>query len=345
MLEVLAAVFGLSLLVIVHELGHYWVARQFGIRVTHFTLGFGPVVAKYRPPGSGTTFQLCAIPVMGSVTIAGMNPAESIAPNDPTLYPNKSLFARTATILGGPLANYLTAVVLLFGLALSGLHESRPSEPMTVDSVHAGSPAAQAGIRAGDVILAVEGQAIRNVSELTEQVRSRSGEPTNFLVQREAGPPLSLDIVPSKLNGRWVIGVNAKVEAVTRTVSVAEAAKIAVTTPWVLTAGQVAGIAHMISARTSEGLMGPVGMGKLVAQQADKSAFDFVGILIVVSIGLGFMNLLPLPFLDGGRLLFLAYEFVTRRKPNRQLEAVVHAVGMLALLALIALITLRDVIG
>jgi len=91
--------------------------------------------------------------------------------------------------------------------------------------------------------------------------------------------------------------------------------------------------------------MGPVGMGKLVAEQAERGLYDFVGILIAISVALGYFNLLPLPFLDGGRLVFLGYELLTRRKPNPRVEMMVHAAGMLALLTLIALVTLRDVMG
>src|SRR5215468_805763 len=91
MLQILVAIFGLSLLVIVHEAGHYLFARAFGIRVTRFSIGLGPVLVKYQPKGSPTVFQICAIPFLAYVMIAGMNPAEEVDPNDPGLYPNKSI--------------------------------------------------------------------------------------------------------------------------------------------------------------------------------------------------------------------------------------------------------------
>ena len=251
MLQVLAALFGISAIVIVHEAGHLFAARWFGIRVTHFSLGFGPVLAKYRPRGSATTFQLCAIPFLASVTVAGMNPTEPVAPNDPTLFPNKSLLARTLTIAGGPIANYLLAMLLVFALAVAG----------------------------------------------------------------------------------------------SRQASVGEAARLSVTVPAALTIENLAGIAKLVANRTTEGLVGPVGMGKLIAEQAERGLSDFVGISIMISVALGLFNLLPLPFLDGGRLIFLAYEAISRRKPNARFEALVHAAGMVALLALIAFVTLRDVVG
>jgi len=279
-LQVLAAIFGISLLVIVHEAGHYWIAGKFGIRVTHFSIGFGPVLAKYQPKGSGTTFQLCAIPFLGSVTIAGMNPAEPIAPNDPTLYPNKSVLARTLTILAGPVANYLTASVLVFALALTGWREAPPAQPNQPANVAASATASKA--------------------------------PSQSHYVRK---------------------------------SVIEAARLAVVVPYTLTVLNLAGIAELVAHRSTEGLMGPVGMGKLVAQRAEQGLYDYAGILILISVALGCFNLLPLPFLDGGRLTFLAYELVTHRKPSAKFEALVHATGMLALLTLVALVTWRDLIG
>ena len=115
---ILLAILGLSLLVIVHEAGHYFAARAFGMRVTQFSIGFGPSLVSFQPKGSDTTFQIRAIPFMAYVMIAGMNPAEEFDPNDPTLYPNKSVFARIVTIFAGPFANYLAASLFVLGLGL-----------------------------------------------------------------------------------------------------------------------------------------------------------------------------------------------------------------------------------
>src|SRR5689334_18963078 len=107
--QILAAIFGLSLLVTLHEAGHYLFARMFGMRVLRFSIGFGPVLASYRPKNSETVFQVGAIPFLAYVLVAGTNPAEEPDPNDPELYANKGLWPRILMNLGGPLANYLTA--------------------------------------------------------------------------------------------------------------------------------------------------------------------------------------------------------------------------------------------
>ncbi|HET6338115.1 MAG TPA: M50 family metallopeptidase [Polyangiales bacterium] len=345
MLQVLVAIFGISLLVIVHEAGHYLMARAFGIRVTRFSIGLGPVLAKYQPKGSPTVFQLCAIPFLAYVMIAGMNPAEEIDPNDPELYPNKSILARVLTIFGGPLANYLAASVMIFALALSGWRDEVPTEPMVVSSVEAGTPADKAGLKAGDVILEANGKPIRNVRELIDVTLPRAGQATTYVLQRDgkALPPVT--IVPRNNGGKGVIGVTPKFETRTRALPIGEATTLAVTLPWTLTVRNIEGMVDLIKRRSTEGITGPVGMGKLVAQQAEKGIYPFVGILIAISVALGYFNLLPFPALDGGRLVFLGYEVITRRRPNERIEAAVHAVGLLFLLGVIALVTLRDVVG
>jgi regulator of sigma E protease len=345
MLQVLVAIFGLSLLVIVHETGHYLVARAFGIRVTRFSIGLGPVLAKYQPKGSPTVFQICAVPFLAYVMIAGMNPAEEIDPNDPGLYPNKSILARTLTIFGGPFANYFAASVMIFALALTGWRDDVPTEPMVVEAVEPGSPAAHAGLRAGDIILEADGHAIRNVRELIEVTSPRAGLETKYIIKRDGQAQPALQITPRKMEGRGVIGVSPKFEARYRQLPVGEAASLAIVRPWRMTVANVEGMADLIRRRSTDGITGPVGMGKLVAQQAEQGVYAFVAVLIAISVALGFFNLVPFPALDGGRLVFLGYEIITRRRPNERIEAAVHTVGLLFLLGVIALVTLRDMVG
>jgi membrane-associated protease RseP (regulator of RpoE activity) len=246
---ILLAVFALSCLVIVHEAGHYFVARACGMRVTRFSIGFGPVLVRYRPRNSPTTFQVGVIPLFAYVMIAGMGPLVDEDPNDAALYANKGLLARIAVVAGGPFANYLAACALVFGVAVG--HRQLP---------------------------------------------------------------------------------------------VAAAARVAVTHPCQLTLDNVHGIADLFARRTTEGLTGPVGMSKLMAQQAEQGALPFLHLLIALSVAMGLFNLLPFPFLDGGRLVFLGYELVTRRRANPHIEGLVHAIGMLLLLGTMTLVTFRELV-
>jgi regulator of sigma E protease len=346
-LYILVAICGLSLLVIVHEGGHYLAARAFGMRVTRFSVGFGPVIVSYRPKDSPTTFQICAIPFLAYVMIAGMNPAEEVDPNDATLYPNKGVFARIVTIFGGPFANYVAASLLVFGVALAlgwpvGMKET---EPMMVDEVIPGEPAAKAGLKPGDVIVSADGKPVRNVSQLKAVTAPRAGKATVYVIERAGKRLPPFTITPKKVGDRGVIGVEARAETKYKAVTVGQAGQLALRYPFELTAANLLGMADMISRGTTEGMTGPVGMTKLVGRQVEKGMFPFIHVLIAISVALGVFNLLPFPALDGGRLVFLGYELITRRRPNERIEATVHTVGLLFLLGVIALVTLRDVVG
>ncbi|MCW5831356.1 MAG: site-2 protease family protein [Labilithrix sp.] len=344
MAHILLAIFGISLLMIVHEAGHYVMARATGMRVTTFSIGFGPALVRYRRRGSPTTFQLCLVPFLAYVRVAGSNPLEENDPKDSCLYENKSIGARALMLIGGPVANYVFASIVVFGLALGGWREEVPTTPMILAGVEAGSPADGAGLRVGDVIVEVEGKTVQDVGEMSAITSQRAGTPTRFTVERE-GKPLPLTVIPRESGGRGVIGVTAKVETRTRRLPVSEAAALAVELPWTLTAQNLEGMAGLVKHRSTEGLTGPVGMVKQVATQAERGPFAYLSILVMISVALGFFNLLPFPFLDGGRLLFLGYELVTARRPNQNVEAIVHAAGMLLLLGMAALVTWRDILG
>lgn len=345
--KILVAVFGISLLVIVHELGHYLAARAFGMRVTRFSIGVGPVLARFRPKDSPTVFQLSLFPFMAFVQIAGMNPAEDIDPNDPELYANKGVIARILTIFCGPFANYIAASLMIFGLATTiGWREAAgPAEPMTVIQVHPGSPAQEAGIKEGDVIREANGQAVRNVEQLIDVTAPRANQPTTYLIEREgqALPPMT--ITPRDQEGRGVIGVTPKYHFTYRQLPFVDAAQLALALPYEMTVTNLMAIADLIERRSTEGIKGAVGMGRLIVAQVDKGIFDTVWILIAISISLGLFNLFPLPAMDGGRLLFLIYEVVTRRRPNERIEATVHMVGLLFFFCVIVLVTWRDITG
>jgi regulator of sigma E protease len=343
--QILAAIFGLSLLVTLHEAGHYLFARLFGMRVLQFSLGFGPVLASYQPKHSPTVFQLRAVPFLAYVMVAGTNPAEEEDPNDPELYANKGVWPRILMNLGGPLANYVTASVLIFGLAITGIRTEIPQTPMVISSVEPGSPAEKAGLKVDDTVLEANGRAISNVQELSEVTSARAGEATQYVVER-AGKRLDpITITPDKRQDRGVIGVNARSDVKYEPQPLWRAAALAVETPVVLTVANLKGMADLVRRRSTDGVMGPVGMAKLVVKQADEGVYQYVWILVMISVALGYFNLLPLPGLDGGKLLFLAYEVVTRKRADERVEAIIHGVGLLMLVGMIALVTLRDVAG
>lgn len=344
-MSIVVAILGISFLVVVHETGHYLAARAFGMRVLRYSIGFGPPIFRYQPKGSPTVFQLCAIPFLAYVQIDGMNPAEEIDPADPALFPNKGVLARMVTIFAGPFANYLAASLIMFGF-FAGYGEAVPADQtgeMIVGEVGPGSPAEEAGMRAGDRVVEANGQPITRMQELQEVTRPRAEQPTVYVVERD-GERISLTITPDRgPEGIGLIGVMSP--HTFRPVSVQDAAVAALKWPVYQTAIQLEGIASMFERRSTEEVQGPIGMGRLAAQQAERGPTYFIPFIALISVALGLFNLLPFPALDGGRLVFLGLELVTRRRPNEKVEAVVHTVGLLFLLGVIVLVTFRDALA
>ncbi len=344
-IDILVAILGLSILVTVHEYGHYIVACRSGMRVLKFSIGFGPAIWKFRPKGSSTQFQIGIVPFLAYVQIAGMNPQDKEDPNDPALFQNRSWLARAATIAGGPAANYLAASLLAFGLAVTGWPEDVAKSPMTVGELSDGFPAQQAGLQVGDVILQADGRAVENVEDLIEVTSPRGGQPTEYLVERDGVRLPVFTIVPNDNDGRGVIGVVPQSERRYVPMPLWDSTKAAVMLPIRITAAQIAGIGDMMKRGSTEGLTGPVGMTKIVSDQAHEGPAEYVRVLILLSVALGMFNLLPFPALDGGRLVFLFVELVTRKRPNERLEALVHTIGIVFLLSMLVLVTFRDIVG
>jgi regulator of sigma E protease len=331
----LVAILGLAVLMVVHEGGHYLAARRFGMRVLRFSIGFGPTIWKHKPKGSSTTYQIALIPFLAYVQIAGMNPYEESDPNDPASYMNASLWGRIVTIAAGPLTNYFFASVLIFfGLLIGGKSSMRVIvEP---------GPAQVAGMQTGDRVLEVNNIPMKGWDELHKEVSAHPGEPIDVAVDR-AGKTVHLTVTPAPKGdkGEGLIQVKMLVDPV----HVPEAAKISVIAPPVFVYENMRALGRVLTGKEKLQVNGPVGIVKETAKQAQVGVGVLLQFLGMLSAYLGAFNLLPFPALDGGRLLFLGAEAVSRRKPDAKIEARVHAVGLLMLLTLIAFVTYADVLA
>jgi regulator of sigma E protease len=346
----LIAILGLAVLMVVHEGGHYLAARRFGMRVTKFSIGFGPTLWKHRPKNSPTTFQVAIIPFLAYVQIAGMNPYEDSDPKDPESYANASLWARIVTISAGPLANYFFASVLIFFAYLLGGNPVSDEASMKVH-VQPNGPAAQSGIVDGDRILTVNGDAVKDWDMLKKQIGAHAGDKIDIEVERAAkgvvppatekfhffATPIALE---GDTKGKIMVGPEFRIEPV----SVPQAAILSVKKPPKVVYELVKGLARMLAGKEKPELSGPVGIVREVGNAAKDGAHTYLMLLGLLSAYLGGFNLLPFPALDGGRLLFLGFEAASRRKADAKIEAKVHAIGLLMFLTLIAFVTYTEVI-
>lgn len=336
-LYVVVAILGLAFLMVVHEAGHFFVARFFGMRVTRFSIGFGPAIWKKQPKGSPTTYQIAIIPFLAYVQIAGMNPFEDIDPDDKGSYANARLHARILTIFAGPLANYLAASVILFVAFLIGGQKVLTTSIQVMPD----TPAAAAKLQDNDTVVEVDGQAITEWEQLPALIAPKANKPVKFVVVRN-GERIALDITPAPTGegGRGQVGIKPVLRTVPMTVS--EAAITSVKEPPIIVANLVIGIGHMIARQVKPELSGPVGIVSEIAEAAKRSFADYLQLVAGLSAYLAGFNLLPIPALDGGRLLFLGYEAATRRRANARVEAGIHFVGLAMLLMLVAAVTYAD---
>lgn len=338
--HILIGILGLALLMVVHEGGHLLAARAFGMRVIKFSIGFGPALWRHQPKGSETVYQVALIPFLAYVQIAGMNPLEEVDPEDKGSYANASLIGRISTIFAGPLANYLFASVLFFAALTIGGQQV----PTTRVEVMPGGAAQAAKMKTGDKVVSVDGKPISKWDEMRDLILASPNKPLDLGIIRD-GKPMTVRVTPEPKaeKGGGQIGVQSLHE--TAPIGIREAAVASVVTPARVVEQLVVSLARIITGKEKAQLAGPVGIVKETSKAAAASWTGYLWLLGVLSAYLGGFNLVPFPALDGGRLMFLGYEAVTRRRPNARVEAHIHAVGLLMLLALIAVVSVFDIRG
>lgn len=330
---VVAVAFGV--LIFVHELGHFLAARANGMRVERFSIGFGPVVWARRR--GETEWAVSAVPFGGYVRIAGMSPEEDVDPADRGAYCNQAAWRRFSVILAGPAMNYVTAVLLAFAMiATLGIQEPDPRPAL--GEVVPDSPAAQGGLRSGDLVVAVDGAPVEAWPELVAAVVASPGRPLRLTVQRQgASAPIELVVTPRDAGGRGQLGVAPAMRSLRA--NPAEAASHALRLTNERAWESVAGLGHVVSGKQRAELRGPLGIAQEMARSARAGASQFLTMVWFISIVLAVFNLLPLPALDGGRLMFLCYEIVTRRRVNQRVESYLHMAGFIAIFGLILAVT------
>lgn len=426
-----AAVFfiiALSIIVAIHEYGHYIVGRWSGIHAEVFSLGFGPVLFS-TVDRRGTKWQVAAIPFGGYVRFLGDADASSVRQVEPVgltaaqrrrTMAGAPLWARTATVAAGPIANFLLTFVVLGGLLLfTGIVREEPTigrllpipaqqtlqegdvvlamggkptpdsaafgdvlmdlprtptvavtvrrdgQDITLDAPNPGLPlisavtvksaAIDAGIQAGDVILRAGGRDLVTFSDLQDVVFNSEGQPVPLTVWRD-GQTFDLTLTPrrrdiptadgSGFETKWMMGIASGLpfEMATRAPGPWEAVKLTSWQMWNQTATTFQGLWQMIVGKISTcSMSGVIGMAEIMGDAAKAGWQSFVTMLSVLSLGVGILNLLPIPVLDGGHLVFYAYEAVAGRPPSDRVLRRLMAAGLALLLSMMAFALWNDV--
>ena len=337
--SLILAVLAVGLLIIVHEAGHFLAARWSGMRVSRFSIGFGPALAKFQR--GDTTYQIGLLPLGGFVQIDGMSPHDGTDPAHPASYLNRPFHQRFAAILAGPAANYLLAFLLLVVAGLA--FRAEDLAPVVVVQVQDDSPAAQAGLKEGDLILGAGGVPFDKVSELLDVTRGSEGRSVALDVQR-AGARMVVELTPQRDgDGPYRIGVGygPSSQRALPALPLGQALVAAGDRLWVWSAEFILTLSALVDFDKVQGPLGIVSGLADTIQKAGAGALPFVARISVI---LGIANLLPIPGLDGSRLLFLIVGVVRRKPIPPRLEAGIHAVGVILLLLLLVAISINDVL-
>jgi len=335
------SIVGLAVLIVVHEAGHMVVARWCGMRVDRFSIGFGPAIVKFQR--GETIYQISAIPFGGFVQIAGLNPGdENIRPDDPRSYPNRPVYQRLLTIFAGPGTNYLFAAVMVAGVyATIGEPKITDQHPSVVQ-LDETKPAAAAGVQVNDEFVSIDGKAVDDVKQVPDMIEASGGKPI-ALVMRRGGKPVTLTVTPVQSDGKWRIGVVPMGREEYVKVGVGTALVDGMVFPYGYTRFILHQFGEIFRGKQKATFSGPPGIVKELKRQIEKGPGDGLLAIAIISVYLGLFNLLPLPALDGGRLVFLLVEGFSRRRVNQKVEQTIHLVGIVALLMLVVAFSANDI--
>ena len=346
--SILAFIVVLGILIFFHELGHFLVARLFGVGVEKFSLGFGPRITGWKK--GITDYRISAVPLGGYVKMVGDDPTSEMDPQDIHLsFTHKHVLKRLLIVAAGPFFNLLLAVLIFLAIYLvSGTYILKP----TVGEVQENSPAAAAGLQTGDIIRAIEDQAIASWEEMADGIGQSRGQALTFLIER-AGELLSFEIAPEvKITKnpfgedveRYIIGIasagdienlkmgfgQAVVESIRQTYKIVELTVVSV--------GKI--IQGSVSAKE---IGGPIMIAQMAGQQAKAGVLNFLFLIALISVNLAILNLLPIPVLDGGHILFYIIELIIGRPVNTRMREMAQQAGIFILIMLMVFVFYNDI--
>jgi regulator of sigma E protease len=348
----------LTILVFVHELGHYLIARRSGVRIEVFSIGFGPELFGWHDR-AGTRWKFSAIPLGGYVKMFGdSDPSSSLGvarlgemteAERQVSFHHKRLGQRAAIVGGGPLANFAFAIVIL---ALLFSTYGQPFTPADVGQVQASSAADKGGIKVGDTIVSIDGGTISRFEDVQQIVRLNPGEPMSLVVRRD-GQLVTLHVTPARtemtdrFGNRHEIGLlgigRSGVEYVKRNPIAAVGQAFSET--WNLSVSTLQAMWQIvIGTRASDELGGPLRIAQMSGEVAEGGVVPLLWFMAVLSINLGLINLFPVPVLDGGHLLFYAAEAIRGKPLGQRAQEYGFRIGLALVLTLMVFATWNDLV-
>ncbi len=329
-LSILVALVVFLVVVLFHEGGHFLAAKAVGIRVNEFAVGMGPAIL--RSQRGETQYSLRLLPIGGYCAMEG----EDDASDDPRSYDSAKPWQRFITILAGPMMNLVIAV--LFFSIFNGMLGRGTT---TVDTVVPESGFAEAGLQPGDTIQMLDGQNVDSLQEIRAHLAKSEGSPIEVIYTRDGVKQTPVRIAPVQQEGRWVFGFTAKTQS-----NVLWAIEDGVAMTGHLFGELFDVFARLLTGRLSlQAVSGPVGVVSAIGQATKQGFSSVLFFSAYISLNLAFFNLLPIPALDGSKLLFIIIEKLRGKAMKKELETRITTIGFLFLMGLILLVSVKDVIG
>jgi len=343
-MDLIIFIVALSVLVLVHEWGHFMAARKTGVKVEEFGLGLPPKIIGKKI--KGTIYSLNWLPIGGFCKLFGEDPTNPGENDKKESFFYKKPWQKMIIVLGGVFMNLVLAIAI-FSLVYSILGVPKETDKVKVLEVVKGTPAEIAGIKEGDWITNVEGIEIKTPNQLTDEVTKYKGKKVKLTINNKE---VEVEVRENPPEGEGSMGI---------AISSTEMVKL----PWyqfyegigagfdeayywgkIIFGGVIKMIGGLLSGNVPKDVSGPIGMYEATSMinknQGLLAVIHFFGI---VSVNLAVVNILPFPALDGGRIIFVIYEMITKKRANQKVESVVNNIGMLILLALILLVTVGDI--
>jgi len=332
----------------VHEMGHFFMAKRAGIKILEFAFGIGPKLIGIQ--GKETLYSIRIFPLGGYVRFLS---AEEIEGDKSKIeehelynrsFESKSFWRKTSVIAAGPIMNFvLSAVLFIFVFSWFGVPVQSPEN--VIGTVMDGKPAAVAGLDNGDKILSVNGVETPDWTALTSQIHVKAGEKLLFEIQKvNTGEVIVVEIEPEKdeQTGRGLIGIMPVVQ--NEKVSVIKAAQYGLQQTVEFTRLIIVAIVQMITGEMPVELGGPVAVAEVIGEGAKQGVANLLGLTGILSIQFGILNLLPIPALDGGQLAVLAFEGIRRKPLKAEKKGLIQLTGFVLLIALMLAVTYQDIV-
>lgn len=338
----------LGVLIFFHELGHFLVAKAFGVGVEKFSLGFGPKILG-KTVGR-TEYRLSAIPLGGYVKMVGEQPDEELDPADiPYSFTHKNVFQRILIVASGPFFNFFLAIVIFFGIFwFSGMMMMEP----VIGDVSKGSPAETAGVMGGDKVLAINGTAIASWSDMAEKIMNSNGKPMDFTLLRE-NRQIHISVKPKddvmenifgEAQHRYIIGVSSSGKVKTIPMGPVDAFVESLNRTYLICKLTILSVVKVFQgAIPAKTIGGPILIAQMAGEQVEQGIVNLFAFIALISVNLGILNLLPVPVLDGGHILFFSIEAVIRRPVSIKTREIAQQIGIFLLLMLMVFVFYNDI--